>query len=252
MVAASCSLAAASVLVCAASACSCAATCCCCTSSVCSFDSDRCSAVLVLLKVADDLIRVLGARQLVAGRRVEVRGVARLGRAVDVGLDGVVGDEPLVDVDRRLGPDHGGVEGGQRVLRVLGVLFGRVVLLVEDGRLLLLLRQRGLDLRHLRLRRVDLRLVRRRARRVWSTWWRRLRTRRQERSRRPGSRRSWPLGRPASSTRSVPTIHCTHLRKRNGSAVAISAPRRGRPVAPLCLRGVHARARCVDFTFGHD
>jgi hypothetical protein len=98
-----------------------------------------------LVQVAHDLLGVLRTGVAQGGRSREERRVVRLGRAVDVRLNSVVGHAPPVDFDGRLGLNDRGVDRLQRVLRVLEVRNSRVVLVVERRRLLFLLAQRGLD-----------------------------------------------------------------------------------------------------------
>ena len=98
-------------------------------------------ATLVSLEVADDLVGVLVAGHALAGRLGEVRREAGLRRAVDVRLDRIVGDEVLVDLDRRLRAHELRGEGLLLALIVLQGLDGGVVLVVEDGGLLFLLGQ---------------------------------------------------------------------------------------------------------------
>ena len=165
---------------------------------------------LVLGQVADDLARVLVACLVQSGRGGKVRGEAGLRRAVDVRLHRVLCHEPPVLVDGRPRMDEICGDRLHSRLRVLEVLLRRVVLVVEDGGLLLLLGQRALNLADLRPCGIDLRLVRCgpglrgrcRGARV------RHGHRRQRRAEKAGNHgqpneRSPPAG-------SAPTIHCIH------------------------------------------
>ncbi len=164
---------------------------------------------LVPGEIADDLVRVLVALLVLCCRLGEVGGEPGLRRAVHVGRDGVSCDEPPVGVHGGTLLDEARSDRLQCRLRVLDILLCRVVLLVEDGGLLLLLGQRRLHLADLGLGGVDLRLVRRRPGQGGGRRRTRVRCRRRQRHGEQADDHGHPDKRypPADS---VPTIHCIH------------------------------------------
>ena len=119
----------------------------------------------------------------------------------------------------------------ERALRVLEVLDRGVVLVVEDGCLLLLGGQRALYLADLRLGRVDLGLVRCRPRKGGRGRRAGIRSgdREEQRADEPGGHgRREGLGPPADS---APTIHCTH-----GASVTGAWLQNRHPVVSFGLR----------------
>ena len=88
-----------------------------------------------------------GSRLVHRRRRREVRREPGLGCGVHVCGNGVRPHQPLVGLDRRVGVHEARGDRLERRLCVLNVLYGRVVLVVQDGALLLLLGQGALSAR---------------------------------------------------------------------------------------------------------
>ena len=195
---------------------------------------------LVLGQIADDLVRVLVARLVLRRRGGEVGGEPGLGCAVDVGL------RPRQCATSRLSASTAARswvevrgDGLQRRLRVLEVLLRRVVLVVEDGGLLLLLGQRGLDLADLRLGGVDLRLVGRRSGQRGGRRRARVRhgRRRQQRAEEAGDHGHPDEEEPACGQCPDNSLHPRRISVM-AAMVAISASLRVRPGRPE-LHAVH-------------